>query len=104
MERSRTRERSAAALGVAVLLLAATASAGPRDVQFKSIDIANRVLELHNFGTETAALTGWRFCSHDENQTRVYSSSLALNGVMIGAGPSRSSSTSPMTLRLTRRT
>lgn len=67
---------------------AAVASAAPRDVQFRSIDFETNVLELFNFGAGTESLNGWRFCTHDDNQTRRYTSSSGLNGVSIDAGES----------------
>ena len=59
-----------------------------RFVQIRSIDFENAVVEIHNFGTGTQSLTGWRFCSHDENQDRQYTGSNALNGMSIAAGES----------------
>ncbi|MGI9427775.1 MAG: hypothetical protein ACR2NM_03895 [Bythopirellula sp.] len=63
-------------------------SAAFRDVQFLSIDFETEVLELFNFGNSLEPLDGWRFCTHDEDQVRRYSSTSGLNGVSIGAGDS----------------
>lgn len=65
-----------------------TAVAAPRDVMIRSIDTVNRILELHNFGSGTEDLSGYQFCSHDENQVRQYSSTTGLNGTSIEAGTS----------------
>lgn len=54
----------------------------------RSIDTGALVLELHNFGSANELLSGFRFCSHDDNQFRVYSDSTGLNGVTIEAGTS----------------
>ena len=62
--------------------------AAPRDVQFRSIDFQTAVVELHNFGTENESLDGWRFCTHDDNQERRYSSASALNGITLAPGDS----------------
>jgi hypothetical protein len=72
----------------AASIVAATAWAAPRDVQIVDVDFEDLVLELHNFGSAAQSLSGWQFCSHDENQTRRYSSSSGLNGVSIDAGAS----------------
>ena len=79
---------------IALGMLAQTTLAGDgpepdnRDVQIRSIDFDAGVLELHNFGALDIDLTGWRFCSHDFNEVRRYSSSSGLNGVIIEAGTS----------------
>ncbi|MGJ8725045.1 MAG: hypothetical protein ACSHYB_10850 [Roseibacillus sp.] len=59
-----------------------------RAIQMREVDFTTSVIELHNFGTTSQSLNGWRFCSHDDNQTRRYSSSGGLNGLTIGAGES----------------
>ncbi|MFP6876437.1 MAG: hypothetical protein VCA37_06385 [Roseibacillus sp.] len=46
------------------------------------------VVEMHNYGTTSQSLAGWRFCTHDENQIRRYSSTTGLNAVSIAAGES----------------
>ena len=58
------------------------------EIQFRSIDFDDNVVELFNFGNAPISLNGWRFCTHDENQIRQYSSSSGLNGVTIAAGAS----------------
>ena len=73
------------------LLFASASSpliAAPRDIQFRSIDFENSVLELQNFGEDTESLDGWRFCSHDEDQTRAYSLPEGLNGISLAPGES----------------
>ena len=71
-----------------LLALASSLTAAPRDVQFRSVDFESSVLELHNFGDDTESLDGWRFCSHDEDQTRSYSSTAGLNGLSLAPGES----------------
>lgn len=62
--------------------------AAPRDVQFRSIDFETNVLELFNFGIANQTLNGWRFCTHDDNQTRRYTSSSGFSGMSLDAGES----------------
>ena len=59
-----------------------------RDVQFRSIDLENSVIELHNFGSGDQALDGWRFCTHSNAQARRYTASGGLNGVTVPASGS----------------
>jgi hypothetical protein len=60
----------------------------PRDVQISKIDFTNGLLVLTNFGPTDVDLSGWRFCSHDADQLRVYTSSAGMNGVTIESGTS----------------
>ena len=71
-----------------VFALAVTAHAAPRDVQFKSVDFEDRIVEVHNFGDTAESLDGWRTCSHDENMVRQYSSFSGFNGLSIPSGES----------------
>ncbi len=75
----------AAAAGLA---LASAAVAAPRDIQFRTVDLASGVVELHNFGETTEDLSGWRFCSHDESVVRRYSAASGLDGITIAPGES----------------
>jgi hypothetical protein len=59
-----------------------------RDVQIRSIDFISQTLELHNFGTSTRTLDGWRFCSHDELSGFRYTGSTGLNGQSLDSGDS----------------
>ena len=73
------------------LLLACASSsltAAPRDVQFRSVDFESSIVELHNFGEDTESLDEWRFCTHNENQMRRYSSASGLNGLSLAPGES----------------
>ena len=70
------------------LALAPTAFAAPRDVQLRAFDFSTSTMEIRNFGASTEDLSGWRFCSHDEDQIRRYSSPSGLNGVSIAPGAS----------------
>ena len=59
-----------------------------RQVQIRTIDFANQTIEIHNFGTDDQDLSGWQFCTHDEDSERRYSSTNALNGIPLAAGES----------------
>ncbi|MEM7166909.1 MAG: hypothetical protein AAF581_15705 [Planctomycetota bacterium] len=65
-----------------------TAGVDPRLVQFRSVDFAAGILEVFNFGAASVDLTGWRFCSHDTDQERQYTTPAGLAGVTIEAGTS----------------
>lgn len=73
---------------LSIVLFVASATAAERDIQIRSIDLQNAVIELFNFGTTDESLDRWQFCTQDDNQTRVYSSFSGLNGVTIEAGTS----------------
>ena len=76
-------------LAIGLLLISAsTAGAADRDVQIRTVDFTTGVVELFNFGIADEDLGGWRFCTHDEDQTFRYSGSAGLNGVTIEAGTS----------------
>lgn len=62
--------------------------AAPRDVQIRAVDLEASTIELFNFGNGDEPLDGWRFCSHNESRSRIYSSSTGLNGVSVEAGTS----------------
>ena len=68
--------------------LASVSTAAPRDIQFKSVDFIDNVIELHNFGSATEALDGFRTCSHDEDQIRRYSTPASFNGLSLMPGES----------------
>lgn len=68
----------------------AQTSGSEEDIQFRSVDFGSQVLELHNFGTSTQALDGWRFCTHDVSDGFDYTSSGGLNGFSLAAGESLS--------------
>ncbi len=76
------------AICVGAVAIASAANAAPRDIQFRSVNFATGVVQLHNFGASTESLAGWRFCTHDENQTFRYSGNTGLNGVSIPASES----------------
>ena len=59
-----------------------------RDIQIRTIDLANQTVEVHNFGLTDQVLDGWRFCTHDESAVRRYSSPGGFNGVPLAAGES----------------
>ena len=68
---------------IALLLPAASTQAA---VVFSEINLTNNSILLSNVGGEAIDLDGWRFCSHDTNSVRVYSSSSQFNGMSIAAG------------------
>ncbi|MEM8713578.1 MAG: hypothetical protein AAGG01_21755, partial [Planctomycetota bacterium] len=71
------------------LLLSAVASAqAVRSVQVRSVDFDAGWVEIFNYGGTTVDLSGWRFCSFDEDDSFVYSSASGLNGQSINAGES----------------
>jgi hypothetical protein len=84
--------RFAAIAITAFFLLAQSATAQimnpARFVQIRSVDLTTSVLELFNSGTDSQSLAGWRFCSHDEDQVRRYSSSSGLNNFALAGGES----------------
>lgn len=60
-----------------------------RCVQIASVDFITGVIELRNIDPANSFdLSGWRWCSHDEDQVRRYSGFGGLNGVTIPAGGS----------------
>lgn len=80
--------RPLAFLSLAALLAPLAGAQDQRDVQIRSVDFVRGTLEIFNFGSVDRTLDGWRFCSHDGDQQRVYSSPSGLNGVAIEAGTS----------------
>ena len=55
-----------------------------RGVQFTEVDFVNSTLTLTNLnGADSVDLSGWRFCSHDDNQMRRYSAAAGLNGISL---------------------
>ncbi len=75
-------------LFVAVATSATASAQTNRAVQLRSVDFDRGLIEVFNFGTTDADLSGWRFCSFDEDQSFRYSSIGGLNGVTIEAGTS----------------
>ncbi|MEO1129083.1 MAG: dockerin type I domain-containing protein [Planctomycetota bacterium] len=73
---------------LALLAYAPATMAAERDVQIRSIDFDNGLIELFNFGATDVDLTGWRFCTHDFNQQRRYTAAGGFNAVTIEAGTS----------------
>ena len=59
-----------------------------RTVQIRTVDFVRQSIEVHNFGIDDQPLDGWRFCTHDEDQVRRYSSPPAFNGFTLMAGES----------------
>jgi hypothetical protein len=68
--------------------IVAPAGIDEEDIQFKSVDFENGIVELHNYGGNDQDLTGWRTCTHDFDEQRQYSAPGGLNGVMIESGTS----------------
>ena len=87
------RKRCSLVANLAVLVLLASnlnaqTQGSVEDVQIRSIDFSTQVLELHNFGTVTRAMDGWRFCTHDEVNILRYSASTGMNGLSLAPGES----------------
>ena len=76
------------AVAVALGASAVTIEAAPRDIQFSSVDIANGVVELHNFGNVNESLDDWRFCSHSDTGGLRYTLPNGLDGITLNAGES----------------
>lgn len=57
-------------------------------VVFSEINLTNNTITLTNTDASAVDLGGWRFCSHDFDSARVYSSASHFNGVSIAAGES----------------
>jgi len=76
----------------AFFLLAQTVTAQitvpDRFVQIRSVNLTTSVLELFNSGTGSQSLAGWRFCTHDEDSVRRYSSTTGLNSFTLAGGES----------------
>ena len=71
------------------LVLAATASAqNERDIQLRSVNFVDGILEISNLGSTTQSLDNWRFCSHDTGGLFTYSAPFGLNGRSLGPGDS----------------
>ena len=74
---------------VPLLVLFLHSASAVDSIQFRTVDLKNAIVELHNFGASPTSLSGWRFCTHDQNLTRQYSStSGALSSVTLGPGES----------------
>lgn len=87
-------------LSLFALLLSATMCFAQRGVQISEItfidgDAIVQSIELTNFGPTTEDMSNWRFCSHDENQQRVYSGGI---GGSIAPGDSMTLFSSSFTL------
>ncbi len=80
--------RFASVCALAAIGSASAALAAPRDIQFQSVDFANGVFEVHNFGDDAQPLNGFRFCTSSSIQVRVYTPGTALNGLTLQPGDS----------------
>ena len=59
-----------------------------RQVQIRSIDFDDGIIELFNFGPGDVDLSRWRFCTHDFDQNLRYTGANGLNGNTIESGTS----------------
>lgn len=75
-------------LSLSLVMGTSSAWAAPRDVQISEIDFVNNTISITNFGAGTQGLSNWRFCSHDENQVRVYTGSSGFAGMSLESGES----------------
>jgi len=69
-------------------LLAISSSLTNAAVVFSELDLVNNTITLTNTDNSVVDLGGWRFCSHDTDSSRVYSSSSHFNGTSIAANGS----------------
>ncbi|MEM9373655.1 MAG: GC-type dockerin domain-anchored protein [Planctomycetota bacterium] len=82
------RIAAAAAVTACTGFAHAGGSGSPREVQVRSINFEDAVIEVYNFSAADIDLTGWRFCTHDFNEARRYSGAAGFNGVTIEAATS----------------
>ncbi len=80
--------RRAAGVFALLLGLCATTRAAETDIQIASVNFVTQVIEVHNFGPSAQDLSGWRFCTHDDNELFRYTASTGLNGVTLDPGAS----------------
>jgi len=57
-----------------------------RLIQIRSVDVEHGIIELFNFDVAEHELSGWQFCTHDENEIRRCTDSSGLDDVRIEAG------------------
>lgn len=70
-------------------LLALTPASSQASVVFSNVSIANNTITITNSSdSENVDLSGWRFCSHDLDSARRYTSTSFLNGISLAAGES----------------
>ncbi|GHC54860.1 hypothetical protein [Roseibacillus persicicus] len=68
---------------LAIVSLLASGTLAHGAIVFSQIDLVNNTITLTNTGASAVDLGGWRFCSHDIDSVRVYSSSSQFNGISI---------------------
>ncbi len=68
---------------VSVAVLAAAGLAEDRDVQFRGMNFNTGVLQISNYGNDSVDLSGWRFCTQDDDQRLQYTDPGALKGVIL---------------------
>lgn len=56
-----------------LVLIVTSIGFAQRDVQISTVRFDSGEIILTNFGNTTVDMSNWRFCSHDDNQVRVYS-------------------------------
>lgn len=76
------------ALATLACLSTAASAQTNRSIQLRSVDFDRGLIELHNFSSADVALSGWRFCSFDQDDAFRYSSPNGLAGQIIEAGTS----------------
>ena len=71
-------------IGIASLALAGSvASAAPQDIQISRVLTQEKTITLINKGDEPVSLDGWRFCTQNSTQIRVYTTPGGLDGITI---------------------
>lgn len=80
--------RLTVALAVVIATASSAAAQTNRSIQIRSVDFDRGLIEVFNFGSADADLTGWRFCSFDQNDSFQYTAAGGLSGVTIEAATS----------------
>lgn len=75
-------------LGAILGLLALSSSLAHSAIVFSKIDLVTNTITLTNTAANSVDLGGWRFCSHDLDNVRTYTSPSDFNGVSILGGES----------------
>ena len=60
------------AIAGSIFLVGGAAAQSDRDVQIASVDFEAQVIELKNFGDLAVSLSGWHFCTHNDQASRRY--------------------------------
>lgn len=67
----------------ALALLGSAALAAPRDIQIIEVNFATGVVTIQNLSFANQSISGFRFCTADDDQTLQYTSSTGLSGLSL---------------------